>query len=494
MATKLKPMPTGGRRLKASAQLWKPERYMKKAVKFMVERDQAGLLLDPGLRKTSITLAAIQIMRKAEIFKGALIVAPRRPMYGVWPKEIAKWTNFNDLSYGILHGPKKEEVAKQRHHIYLINYEGLDWLIKNNVLQFLLSRGFVDTLVFDELSKMKHTNTKRFKLLKPFLSRFTRRYGLTGSPASNGLMNLFGQCFVLDSGRALGQFITHFRMEFFVPQGMYDFRLKTGAEQLIYDRVGPLMLRMEAEDHIKLPKVIPNDIKIELPPKVRAVYKRFEDELYAALEDGAEITAPSAAVMVAKCKQICNGAIYKDDIDPVTGLSLRGGGKRLFTWLHDEKLDALEELIDELQGQQLLVAYEFRHDLERIQERFKHLGRGKTFPFIGGGTTDARADELQDQWNAGELPVLWGHPASIGHGLNLQEGSAHNVCFFGLTWDFELYDQFIRRLRRSGNRAAAVIVHHIVVERSVDIDVLRAWNNKARTQKDLSLALKKYRH
>jgi len=467
-----------------SGRSWSPHAYQRKAMRFMLERPHAALFLDPGLGKTSITYGVFQTLKKQNLSTGMLVLAPLRVALSVWPGERDEWREFQDLSVAVLHRKGKEQVW-EKHDVYVVNFEGLHWLLESGALQFLLKEKMVDTLVVDELSKFKHTNTKRFKMLKPWLHKFKRRYGLTGSPAANGLMDLFGQVYVLDRGVRLGEYITHFRANYFIPVGMYDWKPKPGADEAIYKALGDLALRMEAEDYLELPKQVDNVIQVELPPKARRAYDAMEDEMLAVVEDSGSITAPTAAAAVGKCRQMANGAVYKDRVDPVTGLPLE---KKEWVHLHDAKIDALLDLVDELQGKPLLVAYEYGHDLERL---LKALPKGT--PYIGGGVNATRAAEIERAWNAGEIPILLGHPQSIGHGLNLQKGNAQTICWFSLTWDFELYDQFNRRLRRQGNRAGQVFVHHIVARNTIDRAVLGALRGKKRTQDALLEALKKRR-
>lgn len=473
---------------------WAPHAYQKKAVKFLLEHGGAGLFLDPGLGKTSITLAAISVLKREGLFNGALVLAPLRPAQQVWPEELQGWADFADLTYCVLHGPKKEELLQQRHDIYIINYEGLRWLVGSGALKTLLKKAWVDTLVVDELSKLKWMQTQRFKLIKPLLPKFQRRWGLTGSPAANSLMNLFGETYILDCGRAFGPYITYFKRQYFLStgttrvqthnRGMQEVEIgwvpKPGAEEELYAKLRPTVLRMDADDYLTLPKLLPHYHKIDLPPAARKVYDEMEEELVALL-DGNLVTAANTATAMGKCRQIASGALYLHKIDPITGAPAAGGWREV----HAAKLDFLEDLLDELQGQPLWCGYEFQHDIERIVKRL-----GKATPWIGGGVSSARAAELQRAWNANELPYLFANPQSVGHGLNLQKGNAAHVGFFTLPWDYELYDQFIRRLRRQGNAATTLHVHHIVARDTVEEYVLASLKGKRRGQQALFDALK----
>lgn len=482
---------------KPSSKPWTPHAYQKKAVKFLLEHAASALFLDPGLGKTSITLAAIKLLKQKKVLDKVLLIAPLRVCYSVWPKEVEKWQDFHGLKIQVLHGGKKDEALKADADVYVINPEGLEWLLqvkktktpsgKTKVevdLRRWKALGF-DTLVVDELSKFKHVATNRFKALKLVLHTFRRRWGLTGSPASNGLLDLFGQCFILDQGRTLGPYISHYRMKYFVPShDGFSWNIREGAEDEIYERINPLALRMAADDYLDMPTLIENNIRVDLPPNVMEVYDRLENDLIAKL-DGNLVVATNAAAASMKCRQVANGGIY---LDPeVESLIKLPKSKREWANLHTEKVDALADLIEELQGSPLLVAYDFEHDLDRLRERL-----GKDIPYIGGGVNAKRSAELEKAWNAGQLPVLLGHPQAMAHGLNLQE-MGHHVCWHSLTWDYELYDQFIRRVLRQGNKAKKVFVHHIIARGTVDEVVLAAVKSKRRGQNALFDALKKLR-
>jgi hypothetical protein len=475
---------------------WKPHKFQKAGVKWLLEHACAALFADPGVGKTSMTLGAISILLKGGHASKILIVAPRRVCYEVWPKEIQKWKDFNHLTIEILHGPGKDAALEREADIYVINPEGLDWLFgvtktmsasgkKQPIVNMkrLKALGF-DTLVVDELSKFKHSQTQRFKTLKQVLSSFRRRWGLTGSPASNGLMDLFGQAYVLDMGNALGPYVTHYRSKYFVPGwDGFSWTPKEGAEELIYKAMAPLVMRIGSE-HLDLPLLVDQTIDISLPQSAYRMYDELEAHLITKMDDGF-ITAANAAVASSKCRQVVNGGVYLDEgVDVGKNKKIHRIGKRTWAETHDAKLDALEELVDGLQGKPLLVGYDFQHDLAHIQQRFGDV------PYIGGGVTDKRANEIVDQWNQSKLPMLLGHPASMGHGLNLQSGMCSHVVWFSLTWDFELYDQFIKRVHRQGNTADRVFVYHLVVAGTIDEAVYWALKSKKKGQNALFEGLK----
>ena len=422
---------------------WTPHDYQIRAAQHLLDHGGAGLFLDPGLGKTSVVLAALTKLRAR-----ALVIAPLRVCYSVWPREVEKWADFNHLSVAVLHGQDKEKALLRHADIDVINPEGLKWLVKQTLPAY-------DVLVIDESTKFKHTDTQRFKLLKPLLKRFPRRWILTGTPAPNGLMDLFGQIYILDQGWRLGHYITHYRRAFFheikrpthtewVPQ--------RGADEAIFARLSDICLRMSAEDYLQMPECLFNDIVVDIP---RREYDSMLEQYLIEMEEGA-ITAANAAAKVIKLRQIADGAVYDDH--------------RVAHPIHDAKIDALEELIEEQSGQPLLVAVAFQHDVDRIRARLGAL------PYLGGGVSARKSDLIAEAWNRGEVPVLLAHPASIAHGLNLQAGG-RAVVWFGLDWNLELYDQFNRRVYRQG-QTHGVVVHHIVAARTVDEKILTALQEK----------------
>lgn len=470
--------------LATKPQKWIPEAYQKRAVKFLMEHAGAALFLDPGMGKTSITLAAFKMLLKTGHARRALVVAPLRPCYMVWPKEIDKWADFGHLRVSILHGPKKEDAADEDADVYVINPEGLEWFYNAETKPF--KRVGADTLVIDESSRFKNTTSKRFKIIKPMLPKFARRWILTGTPVPNGLLDLFGQIYIVDLGNALGRYITHYRSQFFSPTGYmgYEWKLNPDAGKKIEQRVKPLSMRLDADDYLKLPKIVTNDIIVELPSAARKIYEPLEKEFVAWLESGERITAATAAAASGKLCQAANGAIYKN----VEAGEKRKTGEEGWSILHETKVDALESLVEELGGSPLLVAYGYQHDLSQILKRF-----GKDTPYIGKGVSMEKCKAIEMAWNAGEIPLLLGHPQSMGHGLNLQDGGCHHVCWYDVTWDLELYDQFNRRVRRRGNEADHVFIHRLVAKDTVD-DKLRCPSlaSKDKTQKGFLSALKNY--
>jgi SNF2 family DNA or RNA helicase len=464
---------------------WTPHPYQVNCVRFMLANPAAGLFLDPGLGKTSTSYAAFSILREKGIVRRMLVIAPLRPAHLVWPVEAQKWADFADLKVVVLHGPKKNELLTSDADVFVINPEGLPWLEE----RFRKWQNAPEMLVVDESTKFKHSRTQRFKLLKKMLSRFKRRYILTGTPAPNGLLDLFGQVYILDLGEALGAFISHYRNNFFVPTGYggYTWVPRDGADEEIQEKLEPLVVRLSAEDYLDLPEKVTTVIGVDLPPKAAKEYARLKQDLVLRLKDG-EVTAPNAGALTAKLRQAANGAVYADEIDG--DAPLKAGAFRPTVHLHDAKIDALRDLVDELSGQPVLIAYEFQHDVRRIQEALKGLygGDASAVPYMGGGVTTRRAREIEGAWNRGELPALPVHPASAAHGLNLQAGG-HHLIWFGLTYNLEYHDQLIDRIYRQG-QDETVFVYYLIAKRTMDATVLNVLRGKAHTQKALLDALK----
>ena len=461
---------------------WAPKPYQKIGVEWLLKHPAAALFLDPGLGKTSIALKAFSALQKSRAVRKALIVAPKRVCIEVWSQsgEVGKWSDFGGLRVALLRDKGRDDALASDADLYVINPDGLPWLINNGGLRSLLNRG-VDLLCVDELSAYKHTRTKRFKLIKPWLGRFKRRWGLTGSPASNGLLDLFGQVYVLDLGARLGRYVTHYRNQYFNPTGFggYDCKLQEGAEPKIYAKLKDLALSIRTQGNLELPPMNETDLYVSLPPKAAKTYEALEQEL-VALVDQDLVTAANAAVASGKCRQVASGGLYADEAFGAPKLTTA----RKVYHLHSAKTYALQELVDELQGDPLLVAYEYEHDLARIRTAF-----GEDVPAINGGTSDKEGSKIVAAWNAGELPLLCGHPAAMAHGLNLQASAAH-VCWYTLSWNLELYDQLNRRIWRQGQKRRTT-VHRIIARNTIDEVVAMALRSKTRTQDALFAALKR---
>jgi SNF2 family DNA or RNA helicase len=458
----------------SSGQQWIPKEYQLRAIRMLLNQQSGGLFLDPGLGKTSTILATFKILKSKGYVSKLLIIAPLRPVYKVWPDEIKKWANFNELTFAILHGKDKERSLRADVDIYLINPEGLAWLF--DPLNAKVRPAF-DALCVDESTKFKNSQSKRFKLLKPLIPSFKRRWILTGTPSPNGVEDLFGQTYILDQGRALGRYITHFRNQYFMRSGfnLYDWTPRPGAFQEIVDKISPLVLQLSAEDYLDMPELVFRNIEVSLPPEVKAKYDEVEEHFFAELGEGV-VVAGNAAAAGTKCRQIANGAVYGEDT---------GSGDRIWHPLHDEKLDALESFLEELSGKPCIVLYEFEHDIARICERLGEI------PVLGK-LSPKRFAETVDRFNRGEIPVVAGHPGSMAHGLNLQD-SCHHQIWYGITWDLELYDQAIARIYRQGQTSDRVFVYHIVARGTLDETVLSRLQQKDRSQQNLLAAINEYR-
>lgn len=493
-----------------SSRPWEPHQYQKTAVKFLIERPEAGLFLDPGLGKTSSTLGAFSILKKKKLAKRALILAPLRVAQAVWPEEIKKWKDFEHLRVVVLHGPDKDKLVQQDADIYVINYEGIPWLMGEHVVmrkawkvidgvkqqveipetKYTL-KNFntigADVLVADESTRLKNHGNVTCKALHKGLGKFKRRWILTGTPAPNGLLDLFGQAFVMDQGKSLGAFITHYKSRYFMPVGFGGFKWEPqpGAKEKIYEALAPYILRLDADDYLKLPEFIEHDIMIDLPPKVRKFYDELETEFLALHDSGELFTAPSVGAALQKCAQVASGACYKRPIvDDDSGIPMDA---REWVVFHDEKIDALRDLVEELQGQPLLVAYNFKHDLFRLRKAF-----GKTALCFDDYKSEKEVVGLVRRWNAGEIPILFGHPASMGHGLNMQDCAAH-VAWFSGTFNREHYDQFNKRVLRQNNPNSHVTAHRFIARNTVEELMRLALKIKGKNQGALLDALKEYR-
>jgi SNF2 family DNA or RNA helicase len=460
-------------------QPWKPLPYMERALKFMLEHSQSGLLLDPGLRKTSITLAAAKILLQRKMIHRVLVVAQLRVMYDVWPREVCKWQDFHNFRVALLHGDRDKALRALRpeHQIVVINPEGFAWLLERSERMRLLG---ADMLVVDESSKFRNTNSVRFRAMRKAVGFFKRRHILTGSPRPKNYLDLFGQIFILDRGAALGAFVTHYRNNYFYPTGYngYEWALVPGRDKDINRLVAPLVLRLDSKDYLKLPRELERIHNVELPEKVQTEYDAIEDNLMSKL-----FTEPlvNSAAARSKCCQLANGSVYTD----------QPGAERVvarpYKVIHSAKVDALVDLYEELQGEPLLISIGYHHDVAAIRAALD-----KNMPCINSDCTRTQASDFIDKWNRGLLPALMVHPASGGHGLNLQEFNARHVAVFDIPDDYDLFDQLYRRVRRSGNTAAFVMRHLFVTRNTVDQAKLINLRKKGSGQKDFLDAMREY--
>lgn len=447
---------------------YSPHDYQKYAIRYIEEHPTAAVLLDMGLGKTSITLTALAglLFDSFEVHK-VLVIAPLRVAKVTWGAEIEKWEHLSLLQYAVAVGTEEERLAalQSKADIYIINRENVQWLIEKSGMQFDF-----DMVVVDELSSFKNWQSKRFKAFMKVRPKVKRLVGLTGTPSGNGLMDLFAEFKLLDMGERLGRFITQYRTAFFSPdkrngQIIYSYKPLPGAEDAIYDRIADITISMRASDHLKMPELISTQYEVELSEKEREKYDEFKKELVLQLPEH-EVTAANAASLTGKLSQMANGAVYSDD--------------ESVSVIHDKKLDALEDIIEAANGKPILVAYWFRHDAERICKRLESL-KVEYARISSPGSIE--------MWNKGEFAVGLIHPASAGHGLNLQSGGSHLV-WFGLTWSLELYQQTNARLWRQGQTSETVVIQHIITKGTVDEQIVKALKTKDTSQSALIDAVK----
>ena len=442
---------------------YSPHDYQAYATDFILQNPVAAVFLDMGLGKSVITLTAIKdLCLDSFQVRKVLVIAPLRVARDTWPSEIEKWDHLKDLKYSVAVGTEMERktALMQKANVYIINRENVQWLVEESGLPF-----DYDMVVIDELSSFKSFQAKRFRSLLKVRPTVKRMVGLTGTPSSNGLMDLWAQFRLLDLGKRLGRFITHYRNQYFTPdkrngQVVFSYKPLPGAEEAIYSAISDITISMKAVDHLNMPECVMNEVKVALSEKERKTYNTMKADLVVSLQ-GEEIDAGTAAALAGKLSQMANGAVYGED--------------KKYIEFHNRKLDALEDLIEAANGKPVLVAYWFKHDLERIKKRFdvREISTSK---------------DIQD-WNKGKIPVAVIHPASAGHGLNLQAGGS-TMVWFGLTWSLELYQQANARLWRQGQQADTVVIHHIIAAGTIDERIMAALRNKDKTQSALIEAVK----
>lgn len=440
---------------------YKPHNYQQFATDFILNQSICCLMLDMGLGKTVITLTALwQLALDSFDVSRVLVIAPKRVAEDTWPKELAKWEHLTGLTSSLVLGSAAERKAalQRKAFLYIINRENVAWLVKNHYWDF-------DMVVIDELSSFKSNKAERFKAMKKVRPMITRIVGLTGTPAPNTLLDLWPQMYLMDMGQRLGRFIGGFRDRFFLPDKrnreiIYSYKPREGAEDAIYALISDICISMKAADYLDMPERIDNRIEVSMSPKERKLYDDFQKDMVLSIGDE-ELDAVNAAALSNKLLQMANGAVYGED-------------KKVIP-IHDRKLDALEDLVEAANGKPLLVAYWYKHDLQRIKARFKNARCIDTAKDI-------------DDWNAGKIPLALIHPASAGHGLNLQDGGC-TIVWFGLTWSLELYQQLNARLWRQGQKHT-VVIHHIITKGTHDEDVMRALENKDTRQSALIEAVR----
>ena len=442
---------------------FEPRPYQEYAIEKIIERPAVSLMLDMGMGKTISTLTAIdELMFDRFLVQRVLVIAPKRVAETTWTDEAAEWEHTAGLRLSVVLGSQQERLAalNRKADIYVINRENVVWLVEH------FGRAWpFDMIVIDEASSFKNHQAKRFKALRKVRPLASRIVELTGTPAPNGLLDLWAQLYLLDRGERLEKSITRYRDRYFEPDKrdghiVYSWKLKPGAADAIYEKIGDICVSMKSEDYIQLPPVILNTVPVMLDAAAKRKYDELERDLVLNIDEK-DILANTAASLSGKLLQMANGAVYAEEREVVH--------------IHDAKLEALAEIIDCNAGKSVMVFYYFKHDLQRLKERFPDARELKT------------ADDIHS-WNAGKIPLLLVHPASAGHGLNLQHGG-HIVVWFGLTWSLEMYQQANKRLHRSG-QTEPVIIHHLVARSTVDEDVMRALQNKRGSQDAMLDAVK----
>jgi SNF2 family DNA or RNA helicase len=441
---------------------YNPHSYQDYSTKFIIDHPVSAILLSCGLGKTVITLTAVKelMFDRFEVRK-PLVIAPLRVAANSWPDEIGKWDHLKDLTYSVATGSEEErrKALLTEADLHIINRENVTWLVEKSGLPF-----DYDMIIVDELSSFKSHQSKRFKSLLKVRPKLKRIVGLTGTPASNSLMDLWAEFRLLDMGKRLGRYIGQYRRDYFTPdkrnaQIIFSYKPLPGAEDAIYKKISDITISMKSADFLKMPDLFVNEVPVRLSSSERSLYDKLKRDMVLSLK-GKEIDAVNAASLSGKLLQMANGAVYDENQETVV--------------IHERKLDALEDLLEDANGRPVLVAYWFKHDLERIRKRFT--------------VREIKTSKDISDWNAGKIPVAMIHPASAGHGLNLQAGGS-TLIWFGLTWSLELYQQTNARLWRQGQKEP-VVIHHIIAEGTIDENVMAALRRKEKTQDSLIRAVK----
>ncbi|MFQ3903741.1 DEAD/DEAH box helicase [Staphylococcus sp. 50Mo3-1] len=445
---------------------FKPYDYQAYAIDKIIDNKRFGLFLDMGLGKTVSTLTAIEQLKYDYLdVDRVLVIAPKRVAEDTWAQEVDKWTHLTHLDVSLVLGtPKQREKALEKNaDIYVINVDNTKWICERYKKDWPF-----DMVIIDELSTFKNSDSQRFKILKKKWPLFDRFVGLTGTPAPKNIMDLWAELYLIDGGERLGKFKTHFRQRYFYPthkvaEHTFNWELKDGAKDEIYKMISDVTVSMESKDYLKMPERVDTVKEAKLSKKERALYDELEQNMVIEndIDDDKDIVALNSASLSNKLLQMSNGAVYADDGS--------------ITHIHDKKLELLDEIVEESQGQPILVMYNYKHDKERLLERYSFAE-----------TLDS--DDYMERWNKGEIQMLITHPASAGHGLNLQYGGSIMV-WFGLTWNLEYYEQANARLYRQGQKKTTVI-HHLLTENSIDQKVYESLKNKKLGQNELMNAVK----
>lgn len=444
----------------------KAHKYQIKALKFSLDNRASYQSLDMGLGKTLISIMWANNIE----YEGLLVISPIKVMYNTWPSELKKWAP--DMTYSILHGPNKLKALHTKADVYLINFEGIVWLF--TAIKKMRQVPF-NAIIIDEGSKIKAHNTKRFKALRAMQDIFNAgKIILSGTPAPNSLLNLWSQYYFLDSGVRLGKAYGEYQARYFDPldRDGRSWAIKPGVSQVIYDRIKDITFRLDGTDYIEMPDRVDNFIKLTLPPLAREKYDALERDFFLELGDGKSVELFNSMALSMKLRQFVQGAVYIN-------------AQRDYEVIHNEKIEALQEVVEEAQGTPVLCAIQFIFELDLIRRVYPNV------PVIRGGVSNTEATRLVGLWNERKIPLLLCHPNSLSHGMNMQYGS-NIIVWLGLPWSGEVYEQFIGRLKRQGQSEKSVIVNHIICRNTIDIAVAQALRSKAKGQQALLDYINKY--
>lgn len=449
-----------------------PHNYQIEAQSELADADAFGLFMFPGAGKTALILEKIYKHKEP-----TLIVTPLDILYTTWLKEPKKWEFSQGLKYEILHGPNKNENFHKKAGVYFINPEGMKWLVEK-----IKSTGRFPwtTIVIDESAKFKNHKSERFKCLTKIIKSFKRRYIMAGNPAPNHYLDVWSQIFILDFGKRLGTSWYGFRSQYFYPTDFKQFNwaLRPGAEEDIVQKISDISLFLDPSSELDLPNRVIVDHELELPFKAKKAYKEMEGELFCLLDNKEDkVIVDNATAASIKCWQIANGFIYEKNED----------GSRSTHFIHDELSIATESIVDSLQGSPVLIAYNFDEDLKRLRELFPKAR------FVPSGSTPTEIQAAEKDWNENRIEILVTQISKFSHGLNLQFGIGHQILLYGLTYNYDVYDQLIRRFERQGAKFKEVIIHRLIVKNTIHEAIVKCLEAKQSMSGDFLNALKEYR-
>jgi len=452
--------------------------YQIRAIHHCIDHPNAMVWAGVGLGKTVIGETTVaDLIDRGEI-TGALVVGTKRIVQSVWRQEAKEWSHLRHLTFSLIHGPaEKRHLALRKYaDIYLVNYENLSWLVTTVMTDYLRKGRYppFNLLIYDEVARMKNATAKRSQAMRQIEPYFCRRIGLTGEPAANGYKDLYGQFLAIDGGQRLGTSKTAFQDAFLSPDGERGWRITSVGRNAIHRRISDITLELNTDDYLELPPLVENDLWVDLPPKARSLYDQMEKEFFAELDQGVIVESPTEAAKSLRCLQIAAGALYE------------AAGSKSWQEVHNAKLDALEDLLEEQGEEPVLLGYGYQHDRDRILERFPQAR------VLSASLSEKESQALIDSWNRGEIPLMIGHPASMGEGLNIQYGG-HTLCWFGLNWSLYLYNQFNGRLAGGLRRRNRVTMNRILARDTLDEVVRDTLIAKDSTQKGLRAAINDYR-